>query len=390
MKKVLSVLLLVCSLAVSAAFAGGPPLQRHSSNCAAEWGVDFCEQFDGLADWDPTPCLASVNKECGNEMANFPTEFARMPKLANGNESAWTYFSVWNTIAAPTPFVGSETDSGRKIWRGTKSAIVDIGESNRGPSRLGLYLGDWRNVQADDGYKDLRVFYMVNIPPNNWPTHCQLDGGVINTDCGTGVPVGIYQPGSPYAYYPSWKFNTFNVDCNGAQCPVSNTYGNHTIVPQIKQYNGSPNGVLIMHYDGINDEIAYATEGGSALNDRLSNWFGVEFRVRVLPGGTTYGISIWVYDQLGNMSHVLSEKVYPLDVDSLDGYWDSFFFGGNNANSWIFGPTMQSHYYVDDFIVDDGSKGLIGPRYFAAVANDLPQPLAPPNNISNWTREALQ
>lgn len=365
--------------ALSSAFAFGP----QSSTCSADLGVLFCEPFDGLADWDATPCLASENKACGNEMANYPSEYARMPRLADGSESAWTYFSVWNLQAAPAPFIGSETASGRQVWRGTKSATIDIGETNYGPSRLGLYFGDWRNVQATDGLKRANVFYMTYIPRNSFPTHCQLDGGPVTTDCITGVPTGIYQDGSPYTYYPSWKFNTFNIECNGAQCPNSNTYGLHTIVPQIKQYNYTPKGLLLMHYDGINgvNEYAKSMDGGIPFDSLLGDWFGVEFGLKISDDGLSYSVSMWVYDKAGNVVQTLSEMTYQLAAEAQNGYWDSFFFGGNNANSWIYGPTMQSHYYVDDLIIDDGNNGRIGPRYFAAIAAPDPEPTPDPEPV---------
>ena len=40
------------------------------------------------------------------------------------------------------------------------------------------------------------------------------------------------------------------------------------------------------------------------------------------------------------------------------------FFGGNNSNTYSWGPTMQSVYYIDDVIIDEER---IGPRYFEII-----------------------
>lgn len=94
---------------------------------------------------------------------------------------------------------------------------------------------------------------------------------------------------------------------------------------------------------------------------------GVEFRLRNINNDTKFVMDIWVYDQQGNAQHVLRGHKFPIASAAHGGSWDHFLFGGNNSNSWTWGSSMESHYYIDDFIVDDGSKGRIGPRYFAII-----------------------
>jgi hypothetical protein len=139
-------------------------------------------------------------------------------------------------------------------------------------------------------------------------------------------------------------------------------------VPQIKQYNYTPTGLIINnanHGSPVSTNI-YANEGAT-LDAWMGDWWGVEFHIRNINNDTEYLMDMWVYDKAGNASHVMRGRPFGIGAAAHGGVWDQFFFGGNNANSWDWGPTMQSHYYVDDFIVDAGAKGQIGPRYFNAI-----------------------
>ncbi|WP_092385489.1 hypothetical protein [Halopseudomonas salegens] len=330
---------------------------QQSSNKAELWGFDFVEEFDGLEDWDQSECIWYHN-QCGNRYDDRFPEL--MPQLADGGKGPWGYFSVWNTNASAEPWIGPASGD-RQVWRGTKSATIDIGKSNRGPSRLGLYF-------ANGGYRDFRVFYMVWIPANMYPTSCEGTEG----RCSGGGPIGTYTEGEPYQYFASWKFNTFNMQCETVNCSlVNDTYGLHHTVPQIKQYNYTPNGLIIVNANrggpapGFNGRAI--DDGHTTLNSSMGQWWGVEFHIRNISNDTEYMMDIWVYDKEGYASHVMFEQVFPINEDAQGGVWDQFFFGGNNANSWNWGPTMQSHYYIDDFIVDGGEKGQIGPRYFEAI-----------------------
>jgi hypothetical protein len=313
-----------------------------------EWGFDFVEEFDGLQDWNQSH-LGRI----GNQFDD--TDLDRMPKLADGSPSPWGYFSSWDIEVSTHAWIG-DTTGGRQVWRGTKSAAIDLGETGHGPSRLGLFFGT-------DGYKDFSVFYMVWIPQNMFPTSCESADG----SCDPGQ-LGIYTDGEPYTYYAAWKFNTFDMECNSTRCPPPRgpAYGVHSTVPLIKQYNYTPNGLLILNANYPEPNI-YAADAGTTLNTFMGQWWGVEFRIRNNETDTAYTMDIWTYDRQGNSSHVMQGHAFPIVEEAHGGSWDRFFFGGNNSNSWVWGPTMLSHYYVDDLIIDAGSKGRIGPRYFDAI-----------------------
>lgn len=339
------------------ALAFGP----QSSTKAQEWGFDFVEEFDGLQDWDQSGCRHNGG-QCGGQFDTIRPE--RMPRIqSTGAQSAFGFFSVWSVETAAAPWIGSETASGRKIWRGTKSATIDIGETNNGPSRLGLHFGE--------GYQHWSVFYMVWIPKNMFPTSCE--GG----SCGGGGPIGTYTEGLPYRYFASFKFNTFSIECNSSRCPVNDTYGEHTNVTVIKQNNyGTPPGLELSSSSQNYSEI-HADDGGISLDSRMGNWWGLEISIQnVSP--SQYRQNIWVYDANGTPYHVLNNDLRDIPEEvAHGGNWDHFLFGGNNSNSWDWGPTMQSHYYVDDLIIDAGSKGQIGPRYFSAIGVTAAPPSAP-------------
>lgn len=353
------VLLTTPSAAISASF--GP----QSSTKAQEWGFDFVETFDGLQDWNQ-----SARGRVGNQWdSSLPDA---MPKLANGSTSAWGYYSMWGDGTVSThSWIGS-TAGGRQVWRGTKSASIDIGETAHGPSRLGLFMGS--------GYRNWSFFYMVYIPKNNFPTFCAAPGCSSNG-------IGSYTEGDPYIYWAAYKFHSFNMGCYSSHCPVSNTYGLQDSLTMIKHRNYAPVGVSFVHYNGDTHTAGYATDAGNSLNSMFGDWFGVEVKLENSTDNTTYKVNMWVYDQQGRSTHMMRDYVTTINADAQSSNWDQFFFGGNNSLSWQWGPTMSSHYYIDDFIIDDGSKGQIGPRYFNAIGvTTAPALAAPPPDFSGTPR----
>jgi hypothetical protein len=323
-----------------------------SSNRAAQWGFDFVEEFDGLQDWNQSH-LGRV----GNQWDSTHPE--RMPLLEDGSPSPWGYFSAWDRGGSSTHNWIGGTDEGRQVWRGTKSASIDLGGA-KGPSRLGLFMGE--------GYHHWSLFYMVYIPRNAFPTHITCTNGT-EEDCVTRVGgLGSYHEGDPYTYWAAWKFNTFSIGCDSSRCTaVNETYGPHTMVPLIKQYNYDPFGATFALSNGTNHETVYTKQGGTVLDDLLGDWFGVEMEVENISG-TQFRMNVWVYDRDGNARHMGQDIINDIvEVEAHGQTWDHFFFGGNNSGSWEWGPTMVSHYYIDDFILDEGSKGQIGPRYFQAI-----------------------
>lgn len=309
---------------------------------------DFVEEFDGLQDWEQAHRCGG--DRCGNIYSDTRPQY--FPKLLDGSASRWGYYSNWSreTGASQLWIGGSD---GREVWRGSKSLSIDLG-GTAGPSRFGLHL--------TKGYKDISLFYMLNIPKNMFPTSCS-DGR-----CSGGGPEGYYEEGKPYAYFAAWKFNTFNMNCGGPECSTRG-YGAHYAVPGFNKYNYGPAPGLVIGNSNKGTEHTKATDNGTNLDGYMGKWWGVEFRLRNINNDTKYVMDIWVYDQDGNSQHVMRGHEYSIDSAAHGGVWDHFFFGGNNSNSWTWGDTMQSHYHIDDFIVDDGSKGQIGPRYFSIIKN---------------------
>jgi hypothetical protein len=185
-----------------------PTFGNQSSTLSVDWDFDFVETFDGLADWVRT------EGRIGNT-----DDVSKMPKLLDGSDSAWGYYSMWgDSRMPPDNWIGAFGDN--RVWRGSKSVAIDIGETAAGPSRLGFFMGE--------GYDEFYLFFMVNIPKNEFPTSC------LGGSCQAGA-TGVYTPGEDYSWYSSWKFTTFNIDCSSAMCPDRNTYSEYwSILSHIK------------------------------------------------------------------------------------------------------------------------------------------------------------
>ena len=324
-----------------------------SSTFAIDNGFDFAETFDGLQVWNGD---GSRRGNVGEALD--PSDINRMPKLLDGSDSAWGYYSLWGSATPPQPWISDYGDE--RVWRGTKSAAIDIGETAEGPSRLGFHMGE--------GYSDFHLFFMVNIPKNEWPTNCPFESnGTTPTPDGScnNAATGEYVEGEGYNWYSSWKFNTFNLDCDNAVCPDSNTYSDvWRLLTHLKQYNyGSAPGIT-MHYEGCNDDSQdkWATSSGTNLNNLIGDWFGIEYRVQIV--GSTAIFTSWIYDQAGNEVMNADAYTWSMPLSSVGTKWNQFFFGGNNSNTYSWGPTMKSVYYIDDVIVD---ATRIGPKYFTAI-----------------------
>lgn len=329
-----------------------------SSSRNIDWDFDFVEEFDGLADWEVSG-ERTPNKSYGNQWSSSSPQL--MPKLLNGGKSSWGYFSNWSELVAPQKYIGGGTS--RHVWRGSKSLSLDLGETALGPSRFGLHFGG--------GYKEFYLFYMLRIPKNMFPTSiaCTKWNQTRPQECdSTNGGVGTYEMGRPYVYYPSWKFNTFNMNCGSEHCTATNeTYGPHHTVPMIKQFNYEPFGLIILNQnegDDQNDSNQRAVDGNIALNGFMDDWWGVEFHIKNIENDTKYIMDIWAYDKSGKATKLMDSRVFNIVSEAHGGLWDQFFFGGNNANSWLWGPSMNSSYYVDDFIIDDKR---IGEKYFNLI-----------------------
>lgn len=343
MSRIVIVLAILMNNVVSAYAA--PTFGPQSSNKNVEWDFDFVETFDGLSDWVRTEGrVGNVN------------EVSKMPKLLDGSDSAWGYFSVWDDTPPPQKWITAYGDN--RVWRGDKSVAIDIGGS-KGPSRFGLYMGE--------GYKDFYLFFMVNIPKNEFPTSCAGDKCQASS-------IGTYEPGKNYAWFSSWKFNTFNIGCDSAMCPFRNTYSDDFhVITHLQKYNyGSAPGITV-HFEGVNDDNdKWALDGNTNLDDVLGDWFGLEYHVTQTATQTIF--QLWLYDQEGNAIQLMENGVWPTPAAVQGEYWNQFFFGGNNSSTYTWGSTMQSEYYIDDVIIDDKR---IGTKYFNFIKGSNAVPLPP-------------
>lgn len=333
-----------------------------SSTKNIEWDFDFVERFDGLKDWGPTLAdVGNVGEEEGDKL--------KMPRLADGSESAWTFYSKWGQSTATDKWIGAFGDN--RVWRGTKSASIDL-QNEKGPSRLGLYL--------PKGYKNkFHYFYMVNIAKNQWPTSCE--GG----KCGGGA-VGTYVEGDEYSWYASWKFMTFNYGCGSRTCWENTEHPGYSPVwhqiSHIKRFNyttisseglsGIDPGLFIHEEDPGHSSDAWGINENSKenLENLIGDWFGIEYSYTQTADGKTIH-DVWIYDQQGNSTKVVDGKVWNTVGFKPDLTWDYFFHGGNNSGTFNWGPTMESVYFIDDVIIDDQR---IGPKYFKYIQSEAQLP----------------
>jgi len=337
---------------------------------------DIVETFDQLQDWHG---IDYGNVDSGN-----------LPILINGSQSKWTYYSDWNSEVANGEWI-SDFGVGTKIGGSGKSAIIDLGGTGKGPSRLGLYFG---NGSANSGYEDVSFFWRVKLPKKTWPTIIQPIS-----------KIGSYDESEEYQWVGSWKFASFShgfldsshwanssfisANCNEYYC----AYGKCPFVPHIYPYSGDNidnKPTLRFETKCYDTEILYENimannNGDTSIS--LDQWIGIEFhfKLNTLSNTSANGIiDIWIYDEVGNSILLFHADNYELrDALNMAHKYNKFFFGGNNSGYWIWDASMQSWYYVDDFIIDDGSNGRIGSRYFTLLNGNHEADLDSDGDISN-------
>ena len=316
-----------------------------------EQHFDIVETFDQLQNWKGTVSSAS-DYDAGH-----------MPKLIDGGNSIWTFYSNWT--GTPTgnwigPHPGYEWQSGSP-----NNLKMSYGEPS-GPSRLGLYFGDENDPHPEQtGYADLYLFYMVYVPANAYPT--ATGGG--------GNGTWSYSTGGQYAYVGYYKFNTTNKGCfvKYGACGLfedGRNYSTYHIIPQLEvmgSWGGNGSGFSTRLQ--TTDDGSYTFFEPGALYLPTDEWFGVEFHFKNEQNGAATRVTIeaWYYDRDG-----LAHTLIPQNTDSDDSQpytdkWNSFFFGGNISGS----PdgTMDTVHYIDDFIID-GNR--IGPLYFQILSGTVP------------------
>ncbi len=373
-----------------------------------EQQFDIVETFDELQDWYGTSYDPGSSK--GDIFADdFPDDF---PKKTNGDTSMWCYYSKWSDHPA----------SGEKYWiddfgQGThfgaegKSALIDL-SNIIGPSRIGFYFG---NGESNSGYKDIYVFYMTKISRKQWPTRCEKSGNSVTCSAGG---TGVYKDGKDYSYWGSWKFNTIGIGWNtckewkGSVPDHEHRYGSAEIIPHIKANNYGPiprldnkpeqkqNLIFVVHFNShengptqseasvsgedikitniTKEKISWDGKGGAIITDE---WMGVEFHYTLEEPASSGGgkMEAWIYNEKGeSLRAFYVEGVNYLPASENGHRFNRFFFGGNNSNSYTWGPTMEAPYYVDDLII---SGNRIGPKYFELLGFDNARTLPQPQNL---------
>jgi hypothetical protein len=316
------------------------------------------DTFDNLQDWTG----ANFYGGKGNHY-----ESETLPKKTDGSPSLWTFYAQWGTTST-SPWIGN-FGTGTSVTG--KSAIIDIGSAN-GPNRLGMYFG---NGSASSGYSDIYIFYRYKYPQNEWPTHTSGTCG----GSGGNDPCGVYQEGEGWTFWwTAWKMNTINMGCTGpnaaTQCGSAEPYSDYHIVPHIRQSTIN-NLKYVLEPTGKTLNASVTTSNIPSRN----KWGGVEFHYRnyVSGGQSLTDMDVWDYDERGVATQVMNTVTndYTGLQPSTDK-WNFFFLGGNNTESYGWGPTMHSGYYVDDVIIN-GSR--IGPTYYSLLngASDTTAPAAP-------------
>jgi len=355
---------------------------------------DIVETFDNLQDWHGTHAGGEYNDYYNPE---------DMPKYLDGSDSRWCMYSNWGDFDPDELDWIGDFGTGTHMGQTGKSAITDI-SNTRGPSRLGLCFG---NGSCNSGYSDLHIFYMVKISRKQWPTRCELNGEDVSCS-GTYGSTGIYEEGEPWAWIGGWKFNTLGTGFNDggrwhdAPLTFEHRYGDAGIVGFIGLFNYGP----IPRLDGqephvannlifnqviagppVNQSLLNATDGGAittitsdtrlGIDGRGSaiitdDWMGVEFHYVLEDPIENYNgmLEAWIYNSSGECLKTFKVTGFNFrrsSVSRADDLFNRFFFGGNNSNTYTWGPTMEGPYYVDDLIIDNNR---IGPNYFDLLGDN--------------------
>lgn len=325
---------------------------------------DIVETFDNIEDWIGTKSMDVTDE---SDMPKYVKD--SMPKYVNYGRSIWKYYSWWGTYPSTSNKWIADFGPDTRIGDSGKSLIIDLG-SKGGPSRLGIYFGDG---SPDSGYEDIYLFYMVKIPKNEWPTSIANDF------------TGTYVEGSPYTYFDSWKFGTFNLGnkaCLVDRDGITTPYSSFHIIPHLKRSSYINNGEITIKIEPKDGPTRASTWTTQSIQDYLPGWWGVEFHLKnVADSATTQytQIDVWTYNPYEKDPEKVARKVLdnwkvPYTTQPFSDKWNYFFFGGNNSKTYTWGPTMESEYYVDDFIIN---ATRIGPKYFDLQSKKMGSPAIP-------------
>lgn len=279
---------------------------------------DFVETFDRLKDWRGTEHgdVSSIND---------------MPLKSDNSASGWKFYSFYGKDYLDNWIKNHGIEN--TLGSSGKSLCLDYG-GNKGPSRLGIYIGS----SPSDGYEEVYVFFMNKYHKDFYPMQNETDfsywGFYKTLDITTG-------------FRDIWNWGTVEEQANAENSQQSrNIYGLNDFLVNITSGQSCRNRLKAQSNVTCSDpqgysyiyefsEIAWESDYSDKV---LSNeWFGIEYRYKLSnPHNTANGeVEFWVYDIEGNIiSHdIQTGKVTfrdPTDpVSHFDHKINKFVWGGN-------------------------------------------------------------
>ncbi len=321
------------------------------AGAASDYGVDYMETFDDLQDW--------TGSGYGDRIVP-----AEMPVKSDGSSSMWEYYSNWQNDYSQTWIGNHGTEN---VWGGTgKSLIIDYA-GNKGPSRLGTYIGDG---DPTAGYDEVYIFFMVKFPFDFFP---KLSGD-----------------DTKFEYFSYHKFMQIStgfrdiydwgtVEQQAATISKSqsrNIYGHNFTLFNFKSYDARGNELKVHNCPRVSNDSAdhYVNldcEQTTAQVSQFINageWFAIEYYLNRGTVNKSDGVvKVWIYNKEGVIVSTATLTKQRHLNNFANHRYNKFVIGGNRSFS-----SGSSHLYIDDFIVN-GSR--IGPNYFAKKIGKVP--LAP-------------
>lgn len=354
-----------------------------SFNCKgalADWQSDLESHFDLVDTFDHYEDFTGTR--LGNVYDELPT---RLP--SHSGSLLIDYYSYWSQTPQSQKGVWL-ADFGAENRITGKSAKIDMRDhgtgtplwnSQRGFQRLGWYVG---NGSPSSGYDECYVFFRVKMPANMFPTNRP------------GVnQFASYSPEEPYEW--TWiKFLQMSTGFSSAkvwndeygansQRQFDTRYGDAEILLDFIESAGDNNYLFGLRQCNFTGDVYDNWWDSGPVFQRgkhFDQWAAVEVRYKLssTPEAEDGEFQAWIYDESGNAIEVINQKgiLYrpysghvsyvgaysPYSLNPSSHKINKFVIGGNNSNGWYWwGESMESSYYVDDFIVDNNR---IGPIYF--------------------------
>lgn len=300
-----------------------------------------------------------------------------------GNASE--YYVRWDSETEPNPYLINPSLSDNKIKikiNANLDGVNVIASSGTIGSLLNNTYGYGKNAADNLTYDTVYVKYNNGANP---------DGYV--SQYASSYPYGVARnediAANTYRYWYSWKFGSLSHGFTTSELwnntpPASGVwaypYGSISWVPHVtsQTIDGTKYlPTLGMEGHSYNSGWSYEYTPGGTFFDAahtkefpLDQWAGVEYYAKMNTGTNADGIlRVWLYDADGTGTLVYENTSYMFRSENVSpGHkFNKWFFGGNNSYNWTGGGNMTADTYYDDFIIDNGTKGQIGPRYFALL-----------------------